>query len=80
MPEVFFPSVEGVDIDHSIEGSKFSSLGAIAAFVKWHVEEVDPFMPCDEDAGFPLKVKEESLDSILINFKESRSDIDGNDV
>ena len=37
-------------------------------------------MPCDEDAGFSLKVREESLDSILINFKESRSDVDGNDV
>ena len=37
-------------------------------------------MSCDEEVGFHLKGRQKSLDSILIDFKESRSDAEGNDV
>ena len=80
MSKVSFPFVEGVDVDDSMEGSNVSSLGALETLIERDVDEVDPFMSCDKEVGFPLKGRQESLDSILINSKETKEDIYGNDV
>ena len=80
MPEVSFPSVEGFEVDDSMEKSWFSSLDAKEVLMDPDVDEVDPLMSWDEEVGSPLKGKWESLDSILIDSKESRSDVHRNDV
>ena len=43
-------------------------------------DEVDPLTLHNEELGSPLNGRQDSLDSIPINSKESRSDVDGNNV
>ena len=43
-------------------------------------DEVDPLRFHGEEVGSPLKGRQDCLDSIPIDSKESRSEIDGNDV
>ena len=43
-------------------------------------DEVDPLMSHDEEVGSPLNGRQESLDSIPIDSKESRSGVYRNDV
>ena len=80
MLEVSFPSIEGVDVDNSIEGSHISSLDTIETLIGRGVNEVDSLTSHDEEAGSPLKGKQECLGSNPIGSKESRLDVDGNDV
>ena len=55
MVVVSFLSVEGVDIEDSMESSKFSSLDEIEKLIEWDVDEVDSFMSHDEEVSSPLK-------------------------
>ena len=80
MPNASFPSVEGIDAEDSIEGSRVSSLDETDTLIGSDVDEVKPLIPHDEEVVSPFYGRYESLYSIPINFKESRLDVDGNDV
>ena len=80
MSEVSFASAQGVDDDDSMEGSRFSYFHVIETLIESDVDEVDPLMSHDEEVASSLKGREASLHSIPINFKESRSNVDRNDM
>ena len=55
-------------------------MDAIETLIELDVDEVNPLVSHDEEVGSPFDGRQESLDSIPIDFKESRLDVDGNDV
>ena len=55
-------------------------MDTIETLIGSDVEEADPLMSHDEEVGSPLKGRVESLNPAPINFKESRLDVDGDDV
>ena len=54
MPDVSFPSLGGIDVEDSTEGSHVSSLDATETSIGLDVDEMDPLMSHDEDVGSPF--------------------------
>ena len=77
MPGFYFPFVEGVDVKDSMEASWVSSLDAIETLIESNVDEVDPFVPYDEEVGSPLNGREKSFHSKEIDSEESRNLLKG---
>ena len=59
MPGVSFLRVNSVDAEDSMETSWFSSLDVKETLIDSDADEVHPLMSHDEEAGSPLKGREE---------------------
>ena len=57
IPDVCFPSVEGVDFEDSMEGSRVSSLDVPEILIESGVDEVEHLMPHGEEVGSPFDVR-----------------------
>ena len=80
MSEFSFLCVEGFDVEGSMERPWFSSLDTKETLIDPYAGEVDPLMFHNEEVGSPLKERQDFLDSIPIDSKEHRLDVDRNDV
>ena len=54
MPDVSFPSVEGVDVEDSMEGSRVSSLDATEKLIESDIDKVNPLISYEEELGSPF--------------------------
>ena len=72
--------MDGVYTEDAMEGSWVSFLGVIETLIESDANEVDPLMAHEEEVVFPLKGRESSSQSKLIDSKEYSNILKGEDT